>query len=307
MSVQPVPQSQVESLVQTLERDGIVPVPSLVPPDALRAMQRAFELALERPSWNTWRGFEQTDRHRRMVEHILTLDPAFQELGLHPLVREVMGAYLGPTYTLTEVRSWETVATKQNFHGWHNDAWYDHDLPEVPRELKLALYLTDVTSGYFSYIKGSHVGTRHQHWTDREVESQYADRQVDMTGPAGSTFLFDTAGIHRQSTPVLDPRWVVMFNYHDPTTPLQEIDVRQYRYHPLHLNAAFLGGLDAESERVLGFGERSTFKRHYQQPARYPQWHATLGWLFRRRLDWQQVEQFAGDAWRFVARRLGGN
>jgi hypothetical protein len=40
---------------------------------------------------------------------------------------------------------------------------------------------------------------------------------VEVTEPAGSAFLFDTSGIHRQGTPILQPRYAVFFNYHDPT------------------------------------------------------------------------------------------
>ena len=43
--------------------------------------------------------------------------------------------------------------------------------------------------------------------------------------------------------------------------PLQREDVDYYRYHPLLLNAAFLGNLTKEDERILGFGD----KRNYQE------------------------------------------
>lgn len=301
MSVQPV--TQIETLVEVLERDGIVELPGLIAPAALAAMQATFRAALAHPSWNTWRGYEQTDKHRRMVEDLLLLDPTFQELALKPRVRELMAAYLGPGYVLTEVRAWETVVTRKNFHGWHNDAWYDHALPEVPRELKLALYLTDVETGYFSYIKGTHRGTRHRHWSARQV-AQYAERMVHMRAPAGSTFVFDTAGIHRQSSPVLDPRRVVMLNYHDPSVPLQEIDLLQDRYAPLRLNAAFLGGLSAEEQRVLGFGNLSTWRPGYRPPQRYRALHGLVRRLFAARLEWQERAAVARDAWGYARRRL---
>ncbi|MGD8396527.1 MAG: phytanoyl-CoA dioxygenase family protein [Candidatus Eiseniibacteriota bacterium] len=297
--------SRISTLVETLERDGIVQVPGLVDAEALAAMQRAFGAAVRHPSWNTWRGHEQTDRFRRMVEDILLLDPAFQALGLDPLVREVAAAYIGPRFTLTEVRSWETVATRRSFHGWHNDAWYDHDLEEVPRELKLALYLTDVETGHFSYIKGTHHDTRHRHWRDREV-AHLEDRIVHMQAPAGSTFLFDTAGVHRQSSPCLAPRWVVMYNYHDPALPLQEIDVRQYRYAPLHLNAAFLGGLGEEEQRVLGFGNRSTWRRGFRPPRRFATTHDAIARWLRARLVVEDGLQTVREVVDGVRRRLGG-
>ncbi len=161
--------SHRNAVVAALEHDGIALVPGLVRPDALLAMQAAYRRVLGHLSWNTTRGYHQSDLHRRMVDDILTLDPAFQELGLHSQVQEILRDYLGPSYVLTEVKGWETVIAKRDFHGWHNDAWYDHRLPEVPREVKLGLYLTDVETGFFSYIKGTHVNNRHRHWNDRQI------------------------------------------------------------------------------------------------------------------------------------------
>ena len=78
-------------------------------------------------------------------------------------------------------------------------------------------------------------------------------------GPAGSAFLFDTSGTHRQGVPMLEPRQAVFYNYHDPDVPLQQEDIDYYRYHPLLLNAAFLGGLSPEDQRILGFGNKTNY------------------------------------------------
>jgi hypothetical protein len=291
--------------VAALERDGIVPIDGLLAPEALRAMQEAYRRVLGHINWSTTEGFQQTDPFRRMVENILTLDPAFQALALNPRLQEILRQYLGSDYVLTEVKGWETVATRADFHGWHNDAWYDHKLPEVPREVKLGVYLTDVQTGHFTYIKGTHVNNRHRHWNDREVAG-LRDQTVDMKGPAGSTFLFDTAGIHRQSSPCLKPRWVVMYNYHDIRVPLQEIDVSAYRYHPLILNAAFLGGLSAEQQRILGFGNRSQYQGEHTTEVRHPRLQATITWFYQRYLTAEHGVEQVREALRTMRRRLGG-
>src|ERR1041385_2813775 len=72
--------------------------------------------------------------------------------------------------------------------------------------------------------------------------------------------MFDTSIIHRQSIPLLEPRQAIFYAYHDPSILLQQDDINYYRYHPLLLNAAFLGDLSAEDQRILGFGD----KRNYQ-------------------------------------------
>ena len=83
---------------------------------------------------------------------------------------------------------------------------------------------------------------------------------VEFLGPAGTAVLFDTSGIHRQGVPILKARDAIFLNYHDPAIPLQTEDVEYYRYHPLLLNAAFLGGLTPEDTRILGFGEKTHFQ-----------------------------------------------
>ena len=59
---------------------------------------------------------------------------------------------------------------------------------------------------------------------------------------------------------MLEERQACFFNYHDPNIKLQREDVDYYRYHPLILNAAFLGNLSHEDRRILGFGNRINFR-----------------------------------------------
>jgi hypothetical protein len=70
---------------------------------------------------------------------------------------------------------------------------------------------------------------------------------------------------------MLEERHAVFLNYHDPDVPLQQEDVDYYRYHPLLLNAAFLGKLSEEDQRILGFGNKTnyihTFERHASHTA----------------------------------------
>lgn len=247
------------TIMAALERDGVVMLPPLLTANGISALQTAFGQALQHRSWNTWRGFEQNEKWRRLVEDVLLLSPGFTDIALHPLVLDVLDSYLGDTYQLTEARGWETVRTTRSFHGWHNDAWYDTALPNIPREVKLGFYLTDVETGHFCYARGTHNNHhRPNHWNDKQVTDMGCEL-VDMKGPAGSAFLFDTSGVHRQTSPVLDPRWAVMFNYHNPATPLQEVDITYGRYQPLKLDVSYIGGLNAHQQKVLGLkGERPT-------------------------------------------------
>jgi hypothetical protein len=249
--------SEVDALAAELETNGIVVLPGLLSSEQLLVMQQAFEARLRRMRWNNFDGYHKTERFRHMIEDVLLLDQGFLDLALHPLVKQILNRYLGHDYELTEAKGWKSLPTKRDFHGWHGDAWYDQNTAkEVHKEIKLAMYLTDVRSGAFNFVKGSH---RQQHPRLLKNDEVKTAQIFEVKGPAGTAVLFDTSGIHRQGVPMLETRQALFYNYHDPKVPLQPEDLIAYRYHPLLLNAAFLGNLSDEDQRILGFGNKTNF------------------------------------------------
>jgi len=241
-------------------------LPKLLTPEQLASMQRAFAARLQHVRFNNAEGYEITDGYRHMVEDVLLLEQGFIDLGLHPIVKGVLRRYLGEGFALTEAKGWKSVPTRRDFHSWHADAWYEQEAgAPVYREVKLALYLTDVKSGAFNYIKGTHHLAHPRIYTNAEANGYSSDRIVQVLAPAGTALLFDTTGIHRQGTPILEPRQAVFYDYHDPHVSLQAEDVRYNRYHPLLLNAAFLGRLTEEDHRILGFGDKTQFVVGFQR------------------------------------------
>ena len=262
--------SEAQKLLTQLDRDGIVLLPGLLSPQQLSGMQRAFESRLLRLRWNNFDGYERTEPYRHMIEDVLVLDQGFLDLAIHPLVKQIVSAYLGPDAELTEARGWKSLPTKRDFHGWHGDAWYDQEASdEIQRELKLAVYLTDVRSGAFNYLRATHQKQAPRPVPNTELNHGPED-VVEMLGSAGTAFMFDTSGIHRQGVPMLEERQAVFYNYHDPKVPLKADDRKFYRYHPLLLNAAFLGNLSFEDQRLLGFGNKTNFIPAYVRPAKPP-------------------------------------
>lgn len=259
---------EVDQLVSRLEQDGIVVLPELVSRESLKAMQRAFAVRLQRQRWNHFEGYQKTEPYRHMVEDVLVLEQGFVDLVLHPTVKAVLNRYLGDDYELTEAKGWKSLPTKRDFHGWHGDAWYDEtQATEIYKEVKLAIYLSDVRSGAFNFIKGSH---RQQHprvVRNDEVADVDPSQIAELLGPAGTAFLFDTSGIHRQGVPMLEERQACFFNYHNPRVALLPEAVDYYRYHPLILNAALLGGLSEEDQKILGFGNKTNFQPAFTRAA----------------------------------------
>lgn len=247
----------VTDALAALERDGIVALPPLVSASRLTAMQRAFATRLHRLRWNNSDGYERTELYRHMVEDVLLLDQGFVDIALHPVVLAVARAYVGPAFQLTEAKGWKSLPTRKDFHGWHGDDWYDQaTITDIPREIKMAFYLTDVDTGAFNYALGSHRQV-HAHMLRQEEVGEVLSRSrvTVMTGKAGTAFLFDTSGIHRQGAPILHDRHALFYSYRDPAIRLDPHIHAKNRYHPLLLNAAFLGNLTEEHQRVLGFGD----------------------------------------------------
>jgi hypothetical protein len=182
------------------------------------------------------------------------------------LVKEILTRYLGTKYELTEAKGWKSLPTKYDFHGWHGDTWYDQAIEQtIHREIKLGMYLTDVKSGAFKFVKGSHRKKHPRNLDKTEVRDLPLSDVIELTGDAGTVFMFDTSAIHRQSIPILESRQAIFFGYHDPNIPLQPEDIAYYRYHPLLLNAAFLGEISTEDQRILGFGNKTNFQPAFQR------------------------------------------
>jgi hypothetical protein len=279
----------IDEIVAVLEQDGVVQLPPLFASDQLAAMQRAFNSRLRHLRWNNINGYEKTEPNRHMVEDVLTLDQGFVDAALHPVVKQVLHRYLG-RYALVEARGWRSLPTKRDFHGWHGDEWYDQNATtDIPREVKLGFYLTDVRSGAFNYIKGTHQKEPPRRIRTADLPAFPASQIAVLTGPAGTAFLFDTSGIHRQGVPMLEPRQVVFLNYHDPEIPLQKEDQESYRYHPLLLNAAFLGNLSEEDCRILGFGDKTNYRPAFEQLERHYRIHRTLSRVHDANLRIQDV------------------
>jgi len=282
--------AEVECLISELDTNGIVVLPSLLTAEQLHDMQHAFATRLRRIRWNNLEGYQKTERYRHMVEDVLQLDQGFVDLALHPMVKQILNRYLGTSYELTEAKGWKSLPTRRDFHGWHGDAWYDQDsATEIYREVKLAFYLTDVRTGASNFIKGTHRRQHPRPVKNHELTSFEAANFTELVGPAGTAFLFDTSGIHRQGVPMLDPRQAVFYNYHDPQVRLQQEDVEYYRYHPLLLNAAFLGGLCDEDQRILGFGHKTNFQPAFERPAQTPLAYKVFTRLFDEQLRLRQL------------------
>jgi Phytanoyl-CoA dioxygenase (PhyH) len=284
-----------DPLTNQLEESGIAILPDLVTTSQLQGMRVSFNTRLKRMRWNNCDGYEKTDGYRHMVQDVLTLDQGFIDAALHPIVISALREYLGDTFELVEAKGWKSLPTSRDFNTWHGDAWYDQERVkgQIPGEVKLGLYLTDVRSGGFVYVKGTHRKQHPRPLTPKEARALSSDLFVEVTGPAGLAFLFDTSGFHRQNVPILEPREAVFFAYHDPKIPLQREDLEYYRYHPLQLNAAFLGNLTDEDRRILGFGNTTNFQPAYERRSTHDYFQRLISQSYDAKVFWGEFYQRA--------------
>lgn len=284
--------ASVEALFSELDANGVVVLPSIISDEQLREMRHAFAAKLQHVRWNNIDGYQRTEIYRHMVEDVLMLAQGFVDLAVHPLVKAILSRYLGSSYQLTEAKGWRSLPTSFDFHGWHGDTWYDQkEGTPIHREIKVAMYLTDVRSGAFKFIKATH-RQRHPHNLNRaEVDGLQMSELVELKAPAGTVFMFDTSIIHRQSIPLLEDRQAIFYAYHDPGVLLQQEDVDYYRYHPLLLNAAFLGDLSTEDQRILGFGDKRNYQPAFVRKAHPTRLHRFLAAANGAHVRMQQLQQ----------------
>ncbi len=270
----------VKRLVAELQQNGVVVLPPLSTEAQIKEMRQAFEARLRGVSWNDLDGYER-EPLRHVLQDVLTLEQGFLDLAVHPLLAETLRRYIGSRFALTEAKGWKSLPTKRDFQGWHGDYWFDENMVEgIAKEVKLAMYLTDVESGAFNYIKGSHQKQQPRVVQNSEVKDVPKANILEIKGSAGTCFLFDSSGIHKQAVPILEPRYAVFYNYHDPNVPLAREAIDYYRYHPLTLNAAFLGKLSEESQRILGFGNKTRYTPAFQRTTEHKHFYKTINRMF---------------------------
>jgi len=292
-----------EGLLEELKENGVVVLPPLLHETEIGEMRRAFEARLGGVRWNDLEGYAG-EPLRHVLDDVLTLEQGFLDIAVHPLVAGVLRRYIGNSFALTEARGWKSLPTRRDFQGWHGDYWYDENrVHEIAKEVKLGMYLTDVRSGAFSYIKGTHQKQHPRIVQNSELVDVARTQILEISGRAGTAFLFDTSGLHKQATPILEPRYAIFYDYHDPSVPLAQEAVEYYRYHPLLLNAAFLGNLTEEARRILGFGNKGRYKAAFQRTTNHKLLYKTFNAAFAVSLSVSDLHERAVDRLKRILKR----
>jgi hypothetical protein len=186
--------------IEALYEDGIAQLPSLLSAGELREIE-AWLLAHPLVHSNAY-----------TLETVLNC-PHVLRLAGDASILAIARAYLGCVPTLASIGiRWSFCQSQSDVQLFHRDMddW---------RSLKLFIYLTDVDagSGPHAYVLRSHKGKsrlRARPYRLDEVEAEYGRGAVfRVIGPAGTTFVADTYGIHRGDVPAERPRLLLQIQY----------------------------------------------------------------------------------------------
>ena len=153
-------------------------------------------------------------------------------LANHPQMLAIVAAYLGATPTLAAMQVWWTLGHASNAVELARDDMFHRDVDDL-RFVKMFMYLTDVgqENGMHSFVPTSHRSTelvKRAPITEDQIRQHFGnDAERTFVGPAGTIFLEDTWGIHRQTPAVSGRRCIFSVIYTvsglDPNSPPQPV------------------------------------------------------------------------------------
>lgn len=216
-------QSGVDAAAQALSRDGYVMTPGIAGANVVADMRAYFSAeSCADPYRPELRKFVAPD-NAPAGTHVaffptetVARAPHALDIANHPDLVAIAARDLGAKPLISAMSAWWSLpagdGTAQHAENYHRDV---DDLDWV----KYFLYLTDVdeNAGPHLFIRGSHRDgrlTTIRRYQDSEVHDIFGkDREVRFTGPAGTSFLEKTYGLHRGLPVASTPRLIFQVFY----------------------------------------------------------------------------------------------
>jgi hypothetical protein len=239
---------KIREQAQTLRREGLLRLPSMLTKDQIREIQDYF---LKRPIYNGHT--PMSARHRSLRRYVnytaenyplgsyskqeIALAPHILEMALNPLILDTAAAYFGCAPKLTWLQSWWNFAGPGDYP--HRQNYFHRDTNDFGM-FWVYIYLTDVdeTSGPHKLIRRSAdfallreryerakadparaalmdgveytdvSGTGHT-LADEIKESIFDGLTETLTGPAGTAFITRGVDLHKVATPLARKRQIL--------------------------------------------------------------------------------------------------
>jgi len=232
----PGEEAECQTTVATLHRRGLAPLQPLLQP---KAVEEVMAWLQSRPvvgpdgSVVPLAALPSGTANAAYPLSTILACPHILDIINNPQVVEVARRYIGcpPTVSGLGLRwSLPRPARSTDVQAFHRD-------PDDWRFVKLFIYLTDVDqeSGPHVYVAGSH-RTRapflsHLYKPEELVHRYGAEALTAVTGPAGTSFIADTYGIHAGLVPEERPRLLLQVQY-------SVLPVFAFRYAPEPVRSA---------------------------------------------------------------------
>jgi len=150
------PDTPLPELLQQLDTDGYVIIPSLLPPGQVKAIRDALAPYLQRKLMGR-NDFEGYDSER--VYALLAKSPVFGELAAHPLVLDVCEKILGPNFMLSACLAINSHPGENAQPLHFDDSFYKVPRPRPAYGVSAFWAIDEFTdsNGATEIIPGSHV------------------------------------------------------------------------------------------------------------------------------------------------------
>lgn len=182
---------------------------------------RQNPVLITQPDASSFRKLHHTAEDVSQCKELVTL-------ANHPQFLAIARDYLGATPTIAAMQVWWTMGHASNAIDLARDDMFHRDVDDL-RFVKMFTYLTDVgqDNGVHSFVPRSHRSTelvKRAPITNEQVCRYFGDDgEKTFEGPAGTIFLEDTWGIHRQTPAVSGRRCIFSVIYSvsglDPNSP----------------------------------------------------------------------------------------
>lgn len=250
-----LPRTLREPIDSGMDLLGYEPVPDLVSASQVEEIREWFDRKLAydkyRPDLGRFHAPGEVPSGTHIAEYSMSdvlAAPHLLSIANDPRVLALVESHLGAEPIIGSMRVWWSTPTSD---GQAQATEFFHRDVDDLRFCKLFVYLTDVDedTGPHTYCPGTHrmnILTDLRRLSDEEVEAAVGvENVIQFTGPAGTSFLEDTYGIHRGTPPRSKPRLLFQPLYtlrqvpYGPKRPLRRVLPSEAHLRP-RVNSVFL-------------------------------------------------------------------
>lgn len=208
---------EADAIRDSLSKNGLAVIRDFIEPATLAEMQKSARVSTEKGfSYGRENGCKvlaQTTPYTQEFNQPFLLSAAAGRLVTSPPLLDVIEATIGDKVIIHHALFQRSLPAEDIMLDWHIDTGSNKILNGRTKfndhRIRMIVYLSDVTTGGFSYIIGSSkdaLSTFYplpigQLFPEASIPGEHQAQRVTVNAPAGSVVLFDTHGLHRPEAP----------------------------------------------------------------------------------------------------------